>query len=421
MIRAMTPPPAPDDAAPIDADARRREFDAQLDAAREKYESSVDNTLGVEEEYAICDPATLDLVPRYEDLRVVAVDAGLDQAVAGELLASEIEFRTGRNETWQDAHEELVDIRRRVAQVARDSSALLGASATHPWADYREQDTVKLPYYEQLVAKMQYVAHRNNTFGLHVHVGVQGADRAIMVADALRAYQPLLLALSASSPFLDGRDSGLASSRHMIFSRNFIRGNVAPVFGTLDGYLDHLRWLHDVDSIDSVGQVWWGTRPHVLHGTVELRMFDGQPDVRDTLALTALASGVIAHLCTLHDAGELPDPVDSHLVDENCWRAARWGTDAVFIDLQDVAGARKQCAAEAIGRLISAARLAGAEKGLGLDAGLDRAQQLLDAGCSALWQRSVYEESGSLEDAYRAVLNATMSSADETEPVTSGS
>ncbi len=414
----MTPPPAPDDAEPTDAETRHREFDAHLDAAREMYETSVDNTLGVEEEFAICDPATLDLVPRYEELREFAVRAGLDEAVAGELLASEIEFRTGRNETWTGAYDELVGIRRRVAQVARDANALLGTSATHPWADYREQETVKLPYYEQLVERMQYVAHRNNTFGLHVHVGVQGADRAIRVADALRAYQPLLLALSASSPFLDGRDSGLASSRHMIFSRNFIRGNVAPIFGTLDGYLDHLRWLRDVDSLDTVGQVWWGTRPHVLHGTVELRMFDGQPDVRDTLALAALASGSIAHLCALHDAGELPDPVESHLIDENCWRAARWGTDAVFIALPE---ARKMCAAEAIGRLIADARAAGAAKGLDLDAGLDRAQQLLDAGCSALWQRSTFEETGSLADAYRAVLDATMSSADDAEPVTSGS
>ncbi len=416
----MTPPPAPEHAAGIDPDARRREFDAQLDAARGKYEASVDGTLGIEEEFAICDPETLDLRARYDELRDLAVGVGLGESVAGELLASEIEFRTGRCETWRDAFEELVGIRRRVMQVARDANALLGASATHPWADYREQETVALPYYEELVAKMQYVAHRNNTFGLHVHVGVQGADRAIRVADALRAYQPLLLALSSSSPFLDGRDCGLASARHMIFSRNFVRGNVAPVFGSLDGYLGHLRWLADVGSIDTVGQVWWGTRPHVLHGTIELRMFDGQPDVRDTLALTALASGTIAYLCSLHDAGELPDPVESHLVDENCWRAARWGTDAVFADLGDVEGAGRMCAAEAIGRLIANARIAGTAAGLDLDAGLDRAQQLLDAGSSAQWQRASFDEGGSLLETYRAVVDATMSSADEAELAPAG-
>ena len=400
----MTPPP--DDIRALEEQAA--EFERTLDAARDRYESSVDFTLGVEEEYAICDPASLDLVPRYEQLRATALEAGgLDTAIAGELLASEIEFRTGRCETWGQAWEELVDIRRRVADVARESDLLLATSATHPWADYREQEIVDLPYYRELVEKLQYVAHRNNTFGLHVHVGVQGADRAIRVADALRAYQPLLLALSASSPFLDGRDSGLASARHMIFSRNFVRGNVAPIFGSMDGYLGHLRWLRDAGSISTVGQLWWGTRPHVLHGTVELRMFDGQPDVRDTLALTALASGTIAHLCRLDDAGELPAPVESHLIDENCWRAARWGTEAVFADLPS---SRRMCAAEAIGGLIATAREAGREAGLGLDAGLDRAQELLDAGCSALWQRSLHEQGADLVETYRAVTDATLSS-----------
>lgn len=397
-----------DEAAPAN---RRAEFDQVLGAGRSTFDESVDGTLGLEEEYAICDPESLDLVPRYEDLRAIAArTSGLETSVAGELLASEIEFRTGRCETWSDAADELIGIRRAVVGIANETQSRLGASATHPWADYREQETVDLPYYAELVERMQYVTHRNNTFGLHVHVGVQGADRAIRVADALRTYQPMLLALSASSPFLDGRDTGLASVRHMIFSRNFVRGNVAPVFGSFDGYLRYLRWLRDAGSIDTVGQLWWGTRPHVLHGTIELRMFDGQPDVRDTLALTALASGLVAHLSQLDEAGELPPPVESHMIDENCWRAARWGTEAKFIDLPS---SRVQCADEAIGRMIIAARAAGRAAGRDLDAGLDRAQQLLDAGCSALWQRSMHQQGADLATTYRAVVDATMSSADQ--------
>jgi carboxylate-amine ligase len=352
-------------------------------------------------------------VPRFEDLRDVALESGLGQEIAGELLASEIEFRTGRCLTWADAVAELTDIRRRVATVARSADAVLAASGTHPWADYREQPTVDLPYYQQLVDRKQFVAKRNNTFGLHVHVGVQGADRAIRVHDALRAAAPLMLALSGSSPFLDGQDTGFASSRSIIFSRAFPRANVAPIFGTLQGYLDHLRWLFDTGTITTTGQVWWNTRPHVLHGTIELRMFDGQPDVRDTLALAALASGTIAHLAALDDAGELPPPVESHLIDENAWRASRSGTDAVFIDLAG-SGSRLVCADEAIGRMISAARVASDTNGLGLDAGLDRAEQLLAAGSSGLWQRELYETAGNdLATAYRGVVDATMSSADE--------
>jgi len=406
MIARMTTTP-PDDSTPQVDPAQL----AELDAARGRYEQSVDGTLGIEEEFAICDPTTLDLRPRYEELRVAAVAAGLEQEVAGELLASEIEFRTGRCETWADAVTELTDIRRRVMGAARQVDAVLATSGTHPWADYREQQTVQLPYYEQLVERMRFVAKRNNTFGLHVHVGVQGADRAIRVHDALRQYAPYLLALSGSSPFLDGLDTGFQSARSIIFSRAFPRANVAPIFGTLDGYLAHLRWLLDTGSAMSTGQVWWNTRPHVLHGTIELRMFDGQPDVRDTLALAALSAGIVAHLCELNDAGELPAPIASELIDENAWRASRYGTEAQFINLP---GSGLIHARDAIGAVIDAARLASDAKGLGLDAGLDRAQLLLDAGNSSHWQRELYETAGNdLVTAYRGVVDATMSSADE--------
>ncbi|MEO6867388.1 MAG: glutamate-cysteine ligase family protein, partial [Gaiellales bacterium] len=240
----MTPPPATSDASNTPADPAGS-FDEQLAHARERYESSTDFTLGIEEEFAICDSEQLDLDPRFDDFEVLSHAAGLDEAIAGELLASEVEYRTGRCERWSDAVHELTDIRRRVMDVAREGGALFGASGTHPWADYREQVTVDLPYYQQLVEDMRFVAQRNNTFGLHVHVGVQGADRAVRVADALRALSPLLLALSGSSPFLDGLDTGFVSARSIIFSRGFPRANVAPVFGSLDGYLDHLRWLRD--------------------------------------------------------------------------------------------------------------------------------------------------------------------------------
>ncbi|MCW2949152.1 MAG: YbdK family carboxylate-amine ligase [Thermoleophilia bacterium] len=409
MIARMTASTTSDSSTPpfaVDAEQL-----VQLDGVRARFDDSTDGTLGIEEEFAICDPDSLDLQPRYEELRAAAEAVGLEREVAGELLASEIEFRTGRCVTWSDAVRELTDIRQRVMGAARSVDAVLAASGTHPWADYREQTTVPLPYYEALVERMRFVAQRNNTFGLHVHVGVHGADRAIRVHDALRSVAPLLLALSGSSPFLDGLDTGFASARSVIFSRAFPRANVAPIFGTLDAYLDHLRWLLHTGTISTTGQVWWSTRPHVLHGTIELRMFDGQPDVRDTLALAALASGTIAHLAALDDAGELPPPVATELIDENAWRAARYGTDAVFVDTPS---ARLVCADEAIGVLIANARRASDAQQLGLDAGLDRAQQLLEAGASGLWQRELYETAGhDLRVAYRGVIDATMSSANE--------
>ena len=380
----------------------------QLASAHAKFDEATDFTLGVEEEFAILDPGTLDLVPRYDVFAEASEQAGLTRELAGELLASEVEFRTGVCATWGDARDELTTIRRKVNEIARSIGARVAASATHPWADYREQQTVDLPYYNALVERMQWSARRNNTFGLHVHVGVRGADRAIRIADALRTLQPHLLALSASSPFLDGVDTGLASARHWIFSRNFIRGNVAPVFGTLDSYCTHLRWLLETGSITGVNQVWWGTRPHILHGTVELRMFDGQPDVRDTLALVAMAQGVVALLAERHDAGELPEPVPAELIEENAWRAARWGTEAMLIELPGT-GTRR--AGDTLEQLIGDAEAAAGRAGLDAGAGFARARELVRAGSSAAWQRSMFTEGASLAETYGAVVDATMSSA----------
>jgi carboxylate-amine ligase len=386
-------------------------FAKPLATARESFEQSTDFTLGVEEEYAICDPDSLDLVPAYERARDAAVAAGLGDAEAGELLASEIEFRTGKCESFADAAAELSALRARVTQVMRRERLAVGISGTHPWADYREQETIDRPYYIELVDRLQYVARRNNTFGMHVHVGVRGADRAIAVANALRTYQPLLLALSASSPFLDGRDSGLSSARSLTFSRTFPRGNVMPAFADFQAYMDYVTWLRDSGSITLPGQMWWGVRPHLLIGTVELRMFDGQPDVDDTLALVALSLGTIAYLCALHDAGELharvPVPA-AHLVDENLWRAARMGTDAHVVELPT---SNTRPVAEVVEELIGHARAAGAAADLGIDAGLDRALEIARDGCSAARQRRVAGADSDLVGAYRWVVDRTMAPA----------
>lgn len=384
------------------------EIETILAGAREKYETSTDFTLGIEEEFAILDPVSLDLVPAFTQLSDLAVTGGLAENVTGELLASEIEFRTGRCDDYAAAVSELTHIRARVAELMRDGGYAAAAAGTHPWADYREQRNIDTPYYQRLIHLLQYVAHRNNTFGLHVHVGVRDADRAIAVADTLRNFQPLLLALSASSPFLDGRDSGMCSTRHMTFSRNFVRGNIAPRFGTLDGYLAYVRFLAEARSIESYGQMWWGVRPHLMHGTVEFRMFDGQPDVRDTLALAALASGTVAHLCALYDAGELPEPFPAWQVDENLWRAARYGTDGTMIDLPSP---RQRPTDELLYELIERAGTAGAAAGLRLDAGLERARDMVRRGCSALVQRDELLRAGDLAGAYRYVVETTMTSA----------
>lgn len=387
------------------------EIDGVLVAGFDKFEKSVDGTLGVEEEYAILDPNTYDLLPLFERVEAAAKDAGLVFEVCGELLASEIEFRTGKCESYEEACSEVNRIRGQVSELFLSLNLLAATSGTHPWADYREQTKIDMPYYNRLVERMAWVAHRNNTFGLHVHVGVRGADRAIRVADALRNYIPYLLAVSASSPFLDGKDSGLASTRAMIFSRNFPRGNIPPVFGTWEAYANFVRFLCDAGSIDSYGQMWWGVRLHALHGTVEFRMFDGQPHVQDTLAMVALASGLVAYLCDQHDAGTLEEPLPTHLIEENGWRATRWGLAAKLINLpgSDVMDAR-----DAITQMLDRIAPVATARGLNLDAGFERVDYILANGNSAMRQRAAVTSPDNLKDGFQVAVSETMNSASTT-------
>src|ERR687895_2122903 len=181
-----------------------------LDAAREVFEASEDLTVGIEEEWALVDPETLELVPKYEAMRVDAdKDPVLVDAAAGELISSEIEIRSGRGDDVRHALALQREARKRLFALADAHGVVLGSTRTHPLSDYREQHIIDTEHYRRVQDGLQYVARRNNTFALQVHVGVQGSDRAIKVCDRLRPVLPLLLSIAANSPFVDGRDSGL--------------------------------------------------------------------------------------------------------------------------------------------------------------------------------------------------------------------
>ena len=185
-----------------------------LDVARESFESSTDFTIGLEEEFAILDPATLELATASRTCtRPAQRDEVLAESAAGELIASEIEIRSGRAESFAEAVALQAERRRRLFALVAEMGLALGATGTHPWANYLDQRIIDTPHYNRLREELGWVAQRNNTWSLHVHIGVRGADRAIAVCDWLRELLPLLLAISANSPFLDRRDSGLHSVR----------------------------------------------------------------------------------------------------------------------------------------------------------------------------------------------------------------
>jgi len=306
-----------------------------LDRAAEKFAQSTDFTVGVEEEFSILAPDTLDLVPRFEELRAAAVsDPLLHEHITGELISSEIEIISGVGADLQDALARQRERRRRLFALAAAQGVALGSTGTHPWADYRKQAIIDTEHYRRVEEGLKYVAWRNNTFSMHVHLGVRGIDRAVRVCDRLRPVLPLLLAISANSPFLDGRDSGLHSARTQSFTRSFPRCGVPDAFGGWDAYREYIEFLLQTRSIVEFTQVWWSVRPHFSFGTVELRICDAQATAQESDALAALAVACIAQAARDVDE-EVPfTDFAPRLIEENMWRAIRHGLDGRLIDLR---------------------------------------------------------------------------------------
>jgi carboxylate-amine ligase len=306
-----------------------------LDAAESTFADSTDLTVGLEEEFALLDPETLELVPRFEELRDAARrdDPALHEHITGELISSELEIVSGRGEDLADAQARQRDARRRLSTLAGAHGVALGATGTHPWADYREQPNIDTEHYRRVVDGLGYVARRNNTFSLHVHVGVRGADRAIAACDRLRPVLPLLLAVSASSPFLEGHDTRLHSARTQTFTKSFPRCGVPDAFGSWAAYREYLELLIRTASIVEYTQMWWSVRPHLSFGTVEVRICDAQPTAGESDALGGLIVASVAQaLRDVDDGVPFADP-PPRLVEENMWRAIRHGMDGRLIDL----------------------------------------------------------------------------------------
>src|SRR5918992_3433090 len=213
----------------------------EMPRVREVFEASTDFTVGIEEEFGILDPATRALAHRFEELGSAASsDPVLSESVAGELIKSEIEIRSGRGENLADAVARQREARARLFRLAADRGALLAATGTHPWSPWWEQEVIDTEHYRRVEEGLKYVAWRNNTFSLHVHMGIRGAERAVRVCDRLRPVLPELLAVSANSPFLDGRDSGLHSVRSQIFTKSFPRCGIPEAFGSWAAYAEYI-------------------------------------------------------------------------------------------------------------------------------------------------------------------------------------
>lgn len=304
-----------------------------MSRTREIFEDSTDFTVGLEEEFSLLDPQTLELVDRYEELRDACVaDPRLVDSVAGELIASEIEIRSGKGETFAEAVAMQATRREALFAKAADLGILLGSTGTHPFANYLDQEIIDTPHYNKLRKQLRWVAQRNNTWSLHAHVGVRGADRAIAVCDHLRGVLPILLAASSNSPFLDGHETGLHSVRTQIFTRTFPRCGIHQPFGDFATYADFIGLLAETGTATASTELWWSVRPHHSFGTVEVRICDAQTDAARSTDLSGLITACVAQSALDYDAGILPSPQAPREVEENLWRAIRFGMTGEMID-----------------------------------------------------------------------------------------
>jgi glutamate---cysteine ligase / carboxylate-amine ligase len=343
-------------------------------------------TIGVEEEFQLVDETGFGLVSRFD-----VVEGELGEGVAqSELVQSVLEVATGVHTSVPEALEEARSLRRTVAVAAAESGTLLVSAGTHPFSRYEHQDVTDQERYLDLVDRMRWVAEREVIFGLHVHVGLSSGHEAVAVANALRSWLPELLALSANSPFWQGRDTGLASTRSKIFD-TFPRSGIPPAFSSFEEWELTMDRGVRLGFFDDYTYIWWDLRLHPEFGTIEIRVCDAQSRVGSTGAIVALVQSLVAMLADRYEReGALPiQPV--MLIAENKWRAVRYGLDAELVDLEHDA---ERPARDAILALVE--RAAPYARRLGCTHELAEVERICRRGNGAHEQRRSYDRDGNL-------------------------
>jgi carboxylate-amine ligase len=315
-------------------DEQKLSPDDQLRLAREAFEDAPDFTVAVEEEFAILEPETLSLTNRFEELQAAAKDTEFEEHLVGELIASEVEIRTGRCDNFTEASARMGERRDQLLSLADQLGVVLGGTGTHPWSPWQEQRIIDTPHYRRNDEALRYVVWRNNSFGLHVHVGINGPDRAVQVCDWLRHLLPELLALSASSPFHENVFTHLHSTRTEIFTKFFPRCGIPDAYGDWQTFEDYVRVLFRTESITEHTQLWWSVRPHLAFPTVEIRIADAQPELGEARSLAAFMYALTVRIARALDDGEAVPLPPRRFIEENLWRATRYGLTRDFFDLE---------------------------------------------------------------------------------------
>jgi carboxylate-amine ligase len=288
-------------------------------------------TIGIEEEYQTIDPVTRDLRSHIDAEIIAKGKRQLHEAVKAEMHQSVVEVGTGICRNIQEAREDVRKLRRAIIGLARENGLHVGASGTHPFADWRKQEIYPDERYYAIVEDMKTVARGNLIFGLHVHIGVEDRETAIQLMNAARYFVPHMLALSANSPFWLGLDTGLKSYRCKVFDK-FPRTNIPDYFPSWGEYQSFVDLLVQTHCIDDAKKIWWDIRPHPHFPTLEFRCCDIPMRLDETIAIAALIQATVAKLYKLYEANQGFRLYRRALIMENKWRASRYGLDGKLID-----------------------------------------------------------------------------------------
>jgi len=352
-------------------------------------------SLGIEEEYQTIDPETRDLRSHIATEMLAEGKLRLEERVKAEMHQSVIEVGTRICKNIQEAQEDLFDLRRNMIQLAEKHGLKLVAGATHPFADWREQEIYPDPRYRQVVEDLQLVARANLIFGLHVHVGIEDREAAIRIMNSLRYFLPHILALSTNSPFWLGMETGYKSYRAKVFE-NFPRTNLPDSFSSYSEFENYVNLLIKTNSIDNAKKIWWDVRPHPFFDTIEVRICDIPLRAQETIAIAALIQATACKLWHLHSRNQDFRQYSRALLMENKFRAVRYGLDGKMIDFgKQIEVPARELIAEYLAFVDDTLDELGSRQEIGY------VKTMLEQGSGADRQLKVFRETGSL----RAVVD----------------
>jgi carboxylate-amine ligase len=354
-------------------------------------------TLGIEEELMILDAESMELVNAIEQL----LEESPRGQIKPELMESVLEISTDPCTDMAEADSQLRALRHQVTETARSKGMAIGSSGTHPFALWEDQRIVARPRYRDIISALRFVARQELIFGMHVHVGVDGPDKAIHVANGMRVHLPVLLGLSANSPFWRGAPTGLASTRTPIF-RAFPRVGIPPTYEDWEDWERRIEFMVRAGVIQDYTYLWHDVRPHPRFGTVEVRVMDSQTHVEHSLGLAALVQAMVKELAEHFDAGRQLSSYPFEMLDENKWLAARHGLQGEIVDLPS---SDRVATAELARRLLD--RMREHCQDLGSESELEAVEDLLRRGNGASRQVVVFEANHDLHEVTAEIVEAT--------------